>query len=132
MDCSASASVMCTFPSPSGGVVIAASSSALYAERRSPPAMRAMCPMASASASTFILPRPLWRFLSAAYSAPEMSSSDSLLNSNTRHLDTMAGVIEAYGFSVVEPMKIIVPCSMAGSSESLCVLLKRWHSSSMR
>ena len=44
----------------------------------------------------------------------------------------MAGVMEAYGFSVVEPIKTMVPCSMAGKSESDCVLLKRWHSSSSR
>ncbi len=40
--------------------------------------------------------------------------------------------MEAYGFSVVEPIKIIVPCSIAGNRLSDWVLLKRWHSSSIK
>ena len=44
----------------------------------------------------------------------------------------MAVVIAIMGFSVVEPMKRIVPFSIAGSIESDCALLQRWHSSSSR
>ena len=36
------------------------------------------------------------------------------------------------GFSVVEPIKRIVPRSMAGRMESDCAFDQRWHSSSSR
>ena len=46
-------------------------------------------------------------------------------NWNTRHRLTMAGVMAIMGFSVVEPMKRMVPRSMAGRIESDCALLHR-------
>ena len=83
-----------------------------------------MCRIASSSTRARYAASPL-RETSAARSAPAISSSDSRLNSNTRQRETMAGVMDAYGFSVVEPINRMVPCSMAGSKESDCVLLKR-------
>ena len=53
-------------------------------------------------------------------------------NWNTRHRLTMAGVMAIMGFSVVEPMKRMVPRSMAGRMLSLWALLQRWHSSRSR
>ena len=43
-----------------------------------------------------------------------------------------AAAADIIGFSVVEPMKRIVPFSIAGRIESLCALFQRWHSSSSR
>ena len=44
----------------------------------------------------------------------------------------MALVIAAIGFSVVEPMSLMTPLSMAGRTLSDCDLDQRWHSSSSR
>ena len=60
------------------------------------------------------------------------SSADSGSKWNRRQRLTMAGVMAIIGFSVVEPMKRITPCSMAGRMESDWALLQRWHSSSSR
>ena len=38
----------------------------------------------------------------------------------------------AMGFSVVEPISLMVPFSMAGSMLSDCALDQRWHSSKSR
>ena len=44
----------------------------------------------------------------------------------------MAFVMLIMGFSVVEPMNLIVPFSSAGKMLSDCALLHLWHSSSKR
>ncbi|MNE80545.1 hypothetical protein D3C80_1771260 [compost metagenome] len=54
MDSSATSKVICTLPSACGGVVSAASSSALSALRMSPLDTQAMCSSASSSTCSFI------------------------------------------------------------------------------
>ena len=109
----------------------AAISKALYAVLKSPFAVKII--WSKAWSSTFKLRcfKPLSCVI--LFVNPSLiSSSESFLSSNTLHLETIAGVIDTYGFSVVEPIKIISPLSIAGSKLSLCALLNLWHSSSKR
>ncbi|CDE72701.1 unknown [Acidaminococcus sp. CAG:917] len=112
-DCSAISSVTLITPFESGFAVRTASSSEFNAFRISPFAMSAICFKALGSISMFILPSPFCLFFMAFLSPCTTSSVLSFLNSKTLHLDTIALVIEEYGFSVVEPINIIVPCSIA-------------------
>ena len=68
----------------------------------------------------------------AARTARFTSSFVSASKRNRRQRDTMAGVMAIMGFSVVEPIKRMVPASIAGRMESDCALLQRWHSSNKR
>src|SRR5581483_4339652 len=49
-----------------------------------------------------------------------------------RERDNSALLTSKYGFSVVAPIKIIVPFSTCGKSASCCALLKRWISSTSK
>ncbi len=60
------------------------------------------------------------------------SSSPSGWSTSTRQRDRSAALTSNEGFSVVAPIKAIVPSSTAGSSASCWALLNRWISSMNR
>ena len=57
--------------------------------------------------------------------AVSTSRSVSGSNWNTRQRLTIAGVMDTIGFSVVEPIKRMIPRSMAGRMLSLCAFDQR-------
>ena len=54
-----------------------------------------------------------------------MSSAVSGCNTNTRIRESNAPLISNDGFSVVAPIKVIVPASTCGRNASCCALLNR-------
>ncbi len=58
-----------------------------------------------------------------------MSCSVNACSTNTLHLDKRAELISKEGFSVVAPIKMMLPFSTYGKKASCCALLKRWISS---
>ena len=128
MLCSATVSSTTIWCLSLNGVVFTASSSEFSAILRSPPLAQARCFSALSVTTAGKSARPFSLF-KAIFIAEIISSSLSGLNSKTRHLETIARVIDVNGFSVVEPIKIILPSSIADKTQSLCALLQRWHSS---
>ncbi len=68
-------------------------------------------------------------FCSAFFSSWISSSTDSACKTKTLHRDNSAELISKEGFSVVAPMRIMLPFSTKGRNASCCALLKRWISS---
>ena len=129
-DCSATDLSMIIFPALSGGVDNAASSSAPSAFLISPAQLHTICSTASSVIWISKLPSPFFLSERARIIPFFISSSFSALSSKMRHLLTIALVIERFGFSVVEPTNIMLPSSIADSTQSDCALFQRWHSSS--
>jgi len=64
-----------------------------------------------------------------------MSLVSSLLNRfnrKVRHRERSGEITSNEGFSVVAPIRVMVPFSTKGSTASCCALLKRWISSIKR
>ena len=61
-----------------------------------------------------------------------MCASVSGSSTNTRQRDSSAPRSSKLGFSVVAPIKVIVPLSTHGRNASCCALLKWWISSQNR
>ena len=73
-------------------------------------------------------PYPLG-FDSACSNSSMISCSVSSFSTNTRHLERSAALISKDGFSVVAPIRRMLPFSTNGRNASCCALLKRWISS---
>ena len=82
----------------------------------------------SSPISTFLDPNPLGSS-SARRSSPAKSSSPSPFSTNTLHRDSNAPLTSNDGFSVVAPIKMMLPFSTNGKNASCCALLNRWISS---
>ncbi len=96
--------------------------------RASPFANRAIISRRSSEISIFWDPKPRGS-VSARRSRESRSSTVSSFNTNTLHRDRSAPLISKEGFSVVAPIKIMLPFSTKGRKASCCALLKRWISS---
>jgi len=82
--------------------------------------------MASMSSEmlTFSLPKPLGS-LRALCSKATNSSVVKACSTKTLHLDKRAPFTSKEGFSVVAPIRIMLPFSTKGKKASCCALLKR-------
>ena len=78
--------------------------------------------------SIFCVPNPCG-LLSARQSSSKISSSESAFNTNTLQRERSAPLTSNEGFSVVAPIKIMLPFSTNGKKASCCALLNRWISS---
>mmetsp|Transcript_24988 Transcript_24988/g.77863 ORF Transcript_24988/g.77863 Transcript_24988/m.77863 type:complete len:236 (-) Transcript_24988:134-841(-) len=107
----------------------AASSSALSATRASPSAAVASACRAASSACT---PLRCSSSESARRRAHFSASGESLLKTTRWQRELMALLSEKDGFSVVAPMREMVPFSMSESSASCCAFDQRWISSTNR
>ena len=119
--CSSVSSVTRTV-SPSTSPFSTAISSVDSALRASPLANPAIASTSSGAISTFSLPNPR-SSLSARVSSDTRSAADSACKTNTLHRDKSAPFTSNDGFSVVAPIRIILPFSTNGRNASCCALL---------
>ena len=118
---------------PPAGVVSTANSSAPRAIRTSPLATCAIWRMASGAMSHRQLAKAARRVRQgAAHGAHDIRLRQGDKTERPGTGSQSPASWPTMGFSVVEPMKRMVPPSMAGRMLSLCALLQRWHSSSSR
>ena len=120
---------MWILPFADGGVVRAASSSALSAFRASPSDWTARCSRASASALISCAPSPRSLSLRARCCSATRQCTSIGSSWNTCDRETSADVSTKYGLCVVAPIKRTAPFSTSGSRTSCCALLSRWISS---
>ena len=106
-----------------------ASSSVPSATRASPCAWLTRNARASGERVSCALPRPRSASASARSTSAPTSSASSGSRTSTRVRDSRAGITSNDGFSVVAPMRTMVPRSTWGRNASCCALLKRWISS---
>ena len=90
--------------------LVTAISSTFKAVRASPLANAAMAAISSSPISTFRYPRPLELF-NAWWRSSVKSSVERGWRTKTRHRDKRAALISKDGFSVVAPMRMMLPFS---------------------
>ena len=105
-------------PSSPGSAATTAISRAFRATRASPFAMFTRCATASGSSSGASRPRPPASSDNARSTIPVIASSSSACSVNTRQRDSSGALTSKDGFSVVAPMKVIVPSSTWGRMTS--------------
>ena len=118
-------------PSPAAGVVSTAISNAPKARRASPSQMLARKSIAP-SVSSILYSGNARSSEMARRSRPRISSGERASSWKTSERLISAPITENCGFSVVAPIRRIVPLSTSGSRESCWALLKRWISSMKR
>jgi hypothetical protein len=122
----------CGVTRPPAPTCAAAASKTVSARRASPSVSAAIRASASGSRVSSRLPTPRSRSVSARWSRVSMSLAVSGWSTNTRVRERRAPITSKLGFSVVAPMRVIVPSSAGGSRLSCCALLSRWISSMKR
>ena len=110
-------------PSELGSVVRTANSMAFNEIRASPLAVFAKNSRASSSITALYTPNPFSTSVNALFIIVLIFSIERAFNSNIILLETRALLTSKYGFSVVAPIKIIVPSSTYGKRASCCDLL---------
>ena len=128
MHCSNVSGVTVTLPSASILPLSTSISSVDSAVRASPLAKVAVAVSSSSGMCTCCPPKPR-SSRSARASSDASSSVVSACSTNTLHRDSSAPLISNDGFSVVAPMRMMLPFSTNGKNASCCALLKRWISS---
>ena len=98
------------------------------AVRASPLAKMAMASSMAGSIATFWSPKPRGS-VRARWSRVTRSSWVRAWRTNTLHRESSAPLISKEGFSVVAPMRRMLPFSTKGRKASCWALLKRWISS---
>ena len=123
MHCSTISFVTIVFSLVNSPLFIAISS-VLSAVLASPFENNAIAYTSSSAISTLSIPKPFLSF-KALVKSLAISSVVSCFNTNTLHLESKAAFISKEGFSVVAPIRIILPLSTKGRKASCCALLKR-------
>ena len=106
-------------------------SNVFSAVRASPLAKLAIISSMPSASSTRLPPKPRGS-ASARRSSSVSSPAERPCSTNTLHRDKSAELISNEGFSVVAPMRMMLPFSTKGRNASCCALLKRWISSTNR
>ena len=106
-------------------------SNVFSAVRASPLAKLAIISSMPSASSTRLPPKPRGS-VSARRSSSVSSPAERPCSTNTLHRDKSAELISNEGFSVVAPMRMMLPFSTKGRNASCCALLKRWISSTNR
>ena len=112
------------FPSASGEHAYDAVSKAFRAMRASPLAMFTKCAKASSANVAFKGPNPRTWSSKARLTMAAIWSSDRLCKVNTRHRESRGAITSKDGFSVVAPLKVIVPSSTWGRINVLLGLVE--------
>ena len=115
-------------PSISLGELFTTISSVFKQILASPPAKEAIASTASSSISISKFANPFGE-VKARWIRSIRSSFSKEFSTKTLHLDNKALLTSKLGFSVVAPIRIILPFSTYGKNASCCALLKRWISS---
>ena len=124
-------SFVTVMPSALISPLMTAISSVFSAVRASPFANAAIACTCLGEICTFWLPKPDgWE--SALFKSLTRSFSSSAFNTKTRQRESRAALISKDGFSVVAPIRMMLPFSTKGRNASCCALLKRWISSTKR
>ena len=126
--CSSVSRVTVTAPSASISPFKTTISSVDSAVRASPLAAEAIVSSMPSSMRTVWRPKPSGA-LSARESSRVKSPVSSAFKTNTLQRESSAPLTSKDGFSVVAPMRMMLPFSTNGRNASCCALLKRWISS---
>ena len=121
-------SLFTVMTSPSKSPLRTAISNVDSAERASPLANSAIAAKNLSAMCISCAPNPDGSAM-ALFNRVSISSVDSACNTKTLHRDKRAPLISKDGFSVVAPIRIILPFSTKGKKASCCALLKRCISS---